>query len=491
MTNNIEQFYTEWTAQLDRYLNSYFYNPQGKKYRTRNAYLKAEYYLSRLLDGTLEESEKIIILPGIRGVGKTTLLSQLYFFEKYLNPNRNLSLCDNKGKLNRRIYISADKLLINGISLANFLDYLENNVWGSLIDTDHKTLILIDEIQYDEKWALFLKLLYDKIKGHRNVLIVATGSAALLLNKKNKDLVRRSITERIFPTKFNEYLTLHKKIFPEKGLSREIVKSVFESDSAEEVFSSMKKLRPRIINSLSKIEEFEYLKKDYLLRGSFPFSAEMGSHVKSLERIKEMILTNIIQKDLILSGDFDSETLVKIPDALFLLANSSEISVGTLCSTLKLNNATIQKILKALSDAELVFEVLPYGQPYKQVKKSSKYLFLSPNIRAGLLGGIIGTDLKGALLEDYCAFIFAKEFSSDTRIYYDYAKGGADFILRFNQGSEIVVEVGFNKKQIEQVKKTMEKTSGRSKYGLIIGGEELDLVNGNIVKIPLNYFFLI
>lgn len=491
MTKNIEQFYTEWISQLDKYLHSYISNPEGKKYHTRNAYLKAEYYLSRLLDDSLEESEKIIILPGIRGVGKTTLLSQLYFFEKYLNQKRNHFLFSNANKLSRRIYISADKLLINGFSLADFLDYLEKNVWGSLIGTSEKTLILIDEIQYDEKWALFLKLLFDKVKGHRNVLVVVTGSAALLLNKKNKDLVRRSVTERIFPTKFNEYLTLHRNHFPEKGLSGEIKKILFESADAEEVFTEISKLKPKIVNCLSKIDELDYNKNNYLLRGSFPFSAEMKNDVKSLERIREMILTNIVQKDLILSGDFDSETLVKIPDALFLLANSCEVSTGKLSETLKLNNATVQKILRALSDAELIFEVLPYGQPYKQIKKSSKYLFLTPNIRAGLLGGTINTGLRGALLEDYCALIFAKEFFTKAKFYYDYSKGGADFIMRLNNGKEIVIEVGFSKKNIDQASGTIEKTFGRAKYGLVIGEDRLELVDNNIVKIPLNYFFLI
>ena len=192
-----------------------------------------------------------------------------------------------------------------------------------------------------------------------------------------------------------------------------------------------------------------------------------------------------------MSGDFDAETLVKIPDVLFLLANSDEVSSGKLADTLKFHSNTINKILSALVDAEILFEVKPYGQPYKQIKKSSKYLFMGSNIRAGLLSGVLGTDIKGKLLEDYFALIFAKEFFDQAKLHYDYGKGGADFVVRFFDNSEIVVEVGFGKEEIKQVQKTLKTTKGRAKYGLVIGSEKLELINGDIVKVPLDYFLLI
>jgi predicted AAA+ superfamily ATPase len=94
-------------------------------------------------------------------------------------------------------------------------------------------------------------------------------------------------------------------------------------------------------------------------------------------------------------------------------------------------------------------------------------------------------------LEDYCALLFSKEFSSGEKFYYDYSKGGADFVVRFENNDELVMEVGYNKKKISQVKKTMEKSSKRLKYGLVIGGDELELIGNNIVKVPVDYFLLI
>ncbi|NIA18361.1 MAG: hypothetical protein GWO79_00570, partial [Actinobacteria bacterium] len=189
-------------------------------------------------------------------------------------------------------------------------------------------------------------------------------------------------------------------------------------------------------------------------------------------------------------GDFDAETLVKIPNLLYLLASSDEVTTGKLSSTLKMNERTLSKILDALLRAEIIFEISPYGRPYSQVKKSSKYLFISPSIRTSLLGGIIPFGLAGKQLEDYLALLFAKELSKDARFFYDYSSGGADFIVRLKDETEVVLEVGLNKEKVQQVAHTLKKTEGRGKFGLVVGSDKLELINENIVKIPLEYLLL-
>ncbi|MCK4635243.1 MAG: ATP-binding protein [Candidatus Moranbacteria bacterium] len=481
MNKKIENFYIEWKANLDDYLSGYIFNEKKELRKTRFVYIELKKYLDDLLNNSLSEENKIIVLPGIRGVGKTTLLSQLYFYEKFNKTKNNLD---------EKIYISVDRLLSEKISLQEFISYLEKNIWSGLSNSSKKILLLIDEIQYDEKWDLFLKLLFDKTKGNNNILIVATGSSAIFLNQKNKDLVRRSKTKRILPEKFSENLFLHENVELDDKLSKKIKNSIFNKNNAEEVYNSLVNLQSSIVKELSKIKNLQFIKNNYFLRGAFPFSAEMENKSSALERIKNMVLTNIIQRDLILSGDFDAETLVRIPDVLFLLANSSEISTGNLANTLKIHSSTVNKILASLVDAEILFEVKPYGQPYKQVKKSSKYLFISSNIRAGLLNGIFGDDIKGSLLEDYVALICSKELFREIIVYYDYGSGGADFILRFSSKDEIVIEIGFGKEEIKQVEKTILKSNNRTKYGIVIGSEKLDII-GNIVKIPLDYFLLV
>jgi len=486
MNKNIEQFYTKWKADLDDYLRGYAYTKNGVKNKTRFAFLTLEKYLNKFLSDTLPDSERIIILPGIRGVGKTTLLSQLYFFDDFIS-DRHYLVRKKTNKIDYKLYISADRLLAENISLKDFFDFLETIV---SLNKKQKILLFIDEIQYDPQWSLFLKLFYDKTKSWSNVLVFATGSSAIFLNQQNQDLVRRTITERILPEKFNEYLFLHSDIYPQKGLSVQLREIIFYSKNAEEVFYKLQQQIPNIINKLATIKNKSFLEKDYFLRGSFPFSAEIDTQPLAMERIKNMVLINIVQKDLILSGDFDAETLIKVPNLLFLLANSDEVSVGKLSQNLGLSTGTLNKVLDSLVKAEILFELKPYGQPQVQVRKSSKFLFISPNIRAGLLDGFISESIKGKFLEDYMALIFEKEFKNKGIVLFDYGKGGADFVLRFFNNTEIVIEVGFGKEEVSQVEMTMKKTKDRAKYGVVIGSQKLELVNNNIVKIPLDYFLL-
>jgi predicted AAA+ superfamily ATPase len=56
-------------------------------------------------------------------------------------------------------------------------------------------------VHYDENWGLFLKNIFDRTKGHKNILIIATGSSAINL-RINPDLSRRVLVEDIYQVKF-------------------------------------------------------------------------------------------------------------------------------------------------------------------------------------------------------------------------------------------------------------------------------------------------
>ena len=158
MNKKLEQFYIEWKANLEDYLKGYAFSKSGVKMKTRFAFLTLEKYFNKFINDDLSEDEKIIILPGVRGVGKTTLLSQLYFFNDFIS-NKHCKVKNNIKKVDYKIYISADRLLVENISLKEFFDFLEKDVLGNFLDK--KILLLIDEIQYDQRWSLFLILIFD------------------------------------------------------------------------------------------------------------------------------------------------------------------------------------------------------------------------------------------------------------------------------------------------------------------------------------------
>ncbi len=486
-SKNIDKFYYDWKANLENVLNGYIYGENSELNRTRFVFSRFKTYVSKFLENKLDETEKIIILPGIRGAGKTTLLAQIYFMEKFLNLRKDGALFLNLRNISNKIYISADKIVFNGFTLNDFFEFYETQIGSRFENLDKKTIILIDEIHYDPQWALFLKLIFDKTKGNKNILIIATGSSALLLNS-NIDLKRRSTIERIFPMKFTDYLVLKLGKYPINNLSRDIQQAIFGSQNAQEVYDSLNRLKSSVIKFWSEIPDGDNELINYLEHGSFPFSMGIKNRIQALERIKTIIVSNIIEKDIMLMKEFMSETISKLSNLLYLMAASDEINVEKLSNALKINSRTLAGAIDAFIKTETLFPIMPEGQPYAQIRKSPKYLFLTPNIRLGLLGGVVSPDIKGKMLEDYCALIFAKEFSQSAQFFYDYGKGGADFILKFLDGRKIVMEIGFNKETTEQVRNTSKKVEPN--YGIVIGSEKLELADDSVVKIPLIYLML-
>ena len=63
-------------AQASHRLKGHITDPTGKIYPQRHIYKKLEKHLDDFLAGKTEQ--RWIIVPGLRGVGKTTVLSQLF-----------------------------------------------------------------------------------------------------------------------------------------------------------------------------------------------------------------------------------------------------------------------------------------------------------------------------------------------------------------------------------------------------------------------------
>ncbi|OQX80729.1 MAG: hypothetical protein B6D56_04205, partial [Candidatus Omnitrophica bacterium 4484_70.1] len=78
----IEQFFIKWQVTLPQRIEGYIYDENRKILPTRFMFSKFKKLIGRFLNNELYETEKIILMPGIRGIGKSTLLAQLYAIEK-------------------------------------------------------------------------------------------------------------------------------------------------------------------------------------------------------------------------------------------------------------------------------------------------------------------------------------------------------------------------------------------------------------------------
>lgn len=486
----IDNFYKDWLKILPQLNEGYLYDDNKNLHPTRYIFSYFKKVINDFLNNNLNELEKIILVPGIRGVGKTTLLMQLLKVEKFLNANNldDTKLSQNLNKIDYRFYFDVSKLHFEQITLNEFFKFFEKMNNLNFVGLDRKILLLLDEIHFDSQWSLFLKVLFDGIKGHRNLLIIATGSSAINI-KMSADLMRRSTVIELFPMKFSEYLILKHKISPIENLSDELQKIIFDSKSARKIFDKLKKIELQINRYFMKLPlgcEDEFFKN-----GGFPFISGLHNPVEIAERIKSVI-NGIITKDVITLKKFKTETISKIYDLLYLLANSDLISYDKLQKSLRIENIrTLSALLDVLVMSGILVRIKSYGRSYGTTRKTPKYLFITPSLRSAILDNNFPSGIEGKKLEDYFALIFKKNLRKILAhdLHYDFAEKGADFVLTLKDRSNIVIEVGFNKNEIEQVKNTMKKV--KSRYGLVFGSNKLELVNNSIVKIPLRFLLLI
>lgn len=492
----IDNFYRLWFSELDKFLQGYIYDEEGKLNPTRYIF---SYYLTLLEKFTankLKEIEKINLLSGIRGVGKTTLLAQIYYAPRFIPPLKKSNYSNVMLQKYEKIYLDVGRLSEEGISLNEFFNYYQEKNNFRFVDLNKKLLILLDEVHYDEKWGLFLKNVFDATKGHRNILIIATGSSALRI-KLNPDLSRRSLSKELYPLKFNEYIILKNNIYPERGLSDSLVEAILNSGNAKELFEFGKSIQIKISKYFSKLPP--NAEEDYLYYGGFPFVLRLKNKRSIVFELISGVIDKFITKDLLEMRWFTSKTISKVKDLLYLIATSDSTDIDKLCNTLKLNYRSVRAILDVLIQGGILIEVKSYGQKFVQVRKPIKFLFISPSLRISLLNGILPPEIKGKILEDYLALVFKKDFYKKSKQYnefevmHDSSTGGADFVLRLGKSKKIIIEIGFGKQSdgVKQIEHTGKVIKGYD-YGIIVSHKgNLELINDKIVKMPFNLWLLI
>lgn len=452
-------------------------NQQQEKYLDRFISVRVKQNLEEYINKKNIE-KRWITIPGFRGTGKTTLLSQLYHF-----------LLEKGIPKERILYFSLEepvKLLQSNLyELMNTYEIIR----GESLETIKDTLFLfIDEAQYDKNWDTTLKTIYDKTK---NVFILATGSSAIAL-QSTADSARRMHIEKLFPLTFIEYMKLKNKIMPQKNLKNMIQQALFESSSSQEVFQKLQPLKKKALQYFSHVDPFEF--ERYLTTGTLPFSIGLNNEYDIYKKVIS-ILEKVIYEDISTVDKYDKTTLDAMWNLLMILSDTNRISLESLSKKIGLEKPTIYKMLTTLSKAELIYAIKAYGTASKQTTKSPKYPFSAPAIKASLLWNIgkLSPTSKtyGILLQDVVAFYLYKlsTISGHYTTHYDSGKGGADFIIIDKRNNKkIPIEVGYGiKKDAAQIQTTMKKINAA--YGLVISKRELELQD-NIVFVPHKLFFL-
>ena len=230
----------------------------------------------------------------------------------------------------------------------------------------------------------------------------------------------------------------------------------------------------------------------YINYGTLPYMVALQNEALVYDQIKKS-LERVISVDIPQIGRFRPDVASKFPMLLYAIADSEQISLNSLSRTMEIGRPTLMHMLNVLEQTEAIIRVYPHGSHRSQVRKPSKYLFTSPAFRAMYFKFIGSTQrqemYEGKLLEDVVGLYLRRlREQRSISLTYDSAAGGADFIIRDDNGS-IAIEVGRGQKGFAQAVRTAKKV--KAKYGVVISASGLKVdAKQSVVAVPLEFFLL-
>ena len=454
---------------------------KGIKLNTRLELNEIKKQINNFIDE--KYANRFIVLPGLRGVGKTTILYQTY---EYLFKEKDIPL-------NNILYISCDELNdITECSIRELVEiYLKNKFNKNIRTLNEKVFLLIDEAQYDKNWAVSNKIIFDKSD---NIFMIITGSSAIHL-QYNADAARRLKRRVLTPLNYNQHLKLkYNQSFT--NLSRSLCELIFTGNIENAV-----KYEFEANKTLTNIVEYTSNEWDYYLKyGGFPTVDED----KPLTDIREEIVTmtnKIVTEDIMQIKTITSENQANAKRIIRQLAlqKPGEISQHKLSNYLKTSVSNVNNILDLLEKTELIFHCEPFGGSSRRLKKPWKYYFASSSIRHALSMKIGNTmknseEYEGILIENLVAsnlFNLSNTQIDSFSIYYDpHKEKNVDFVIQDSFGNPIPIEVGRGKKKKGQIKNAMNRYG--SQYGIVVANNKKTIEKvGDVIFIqPKTFSFL-
>lgn len=449
------------------------------KFPYRNKYYKIKERIDKFIEED-EYNKRFIGMPGLRGVGKTTIIYQIY---NYLINHQNI---DSENIL----YLDIDELKSNyNVRIQDvfnvYLEYYHNTIPTAL---EEKIFLLIDETQYDENWARFGKILYDK---NPNIFMLFTGSSALEL-ESNTDAIRRMKIERIYPMNFREYLLLNYNLNIEKS---DIEKLLFycNNENLQNAIILEKELNKKLL----KLSNEPYLElKKYIKTHSFPFA--LTQDIDDTYTDINEVIRKIIKDDLELFKRHKNLSSQTISQVVTFLATkkSGKTKNSTIAQSTEISSNTVKELLITLELTQLIFSLKSFGPGGKILKYSKEHFFITSNLKAAINHSVKRYDLDNdkcfsLLVENMIAsnlYYLIKKTSDTMGLFYDSERKGVDFLIRYSN-QVIPVEVGIGKKTKSQLTRALNKYD--SEYGILISNRTSCIkFENNILYIPLLTFAL-
>jgi len=323
----------------------------------------------------------IVVLTGMRQVGKTTLMRMI--FEDIESANK--VFLDLENPLNQRIF--EEKNYDNIIANFNRMN----------LYTDKRLFVFLDEIQLAPKIVKAVKYLYDKY----GIKFFLTGSSSFYLKDLfPESLAGRKIIYELFPLDFEEFL-----IFKEK----------------QRVFFKGWRSKVKNKNEID-YELYKKLFDEYMEYGGFP--AVVLSKARERKRqILEDIFKSYFEKDIKSLADF--KELGKLRDLILLLSQrvGSKFEISKIASEIGISRQTVYSYLTFLEKTYFIFFLTPFSRNIDNEVRGAKKVYFCD---CGLLNYLSRVS-EGTLFEN-AVFLALRKYGQ-LNYYEKYRGPEIDFIL--------------------------------------------------------------
>ncbi len=215
MENNEKRQYLFNILKTTPDIVEYSIKTQDNELNKRNDFFELKNRIDLFLDK--DSDARFYIMPGLRGVGKTTILFQLY---DYLTTTRGINP-------NQILYFDLDRLKDQGeFNILDYIDLFIKDINEEAYLNREPLFIFVDESQYSDNWDHAGKIIFDE---NKNVFLIFTGSDALNL-EYSMDSARCSIKKEIYPLNFSEYLYLKYDCNMPENISQTLFDMIFTAD---------------------------------------------------------------------------------------------------------------------------------------------------------------------------------------------------------------------------------------------------------------------
>jgi predicted AAA+ superfamily ATPase len=286
----------------------------------------------RYIYDIIDWEQRLIMMLGYRGTGKTTLLLQ------------HLSTTTRKG-----VYFSMDDIYFESNRLVLVITFLYEQGYRAFY---------LDEVHKYAYWSKDLKQLYDDFD---DIKIVATGSSILDISKGEADLSRRASRYSIEGMSFREYLQFEKK-------------TKLPAFSLEEIIERHNAIAPDLCDLIPMKKAFE----NYLQFGYFPFyKDDKRNYAQKLEETMKLV----IDTDIAPFEDLQYSTVRTMKKLLYVISQSVPFTpnIYQMAERLGTPRNTLLRLLDLLDQARIIRLLRSDTKGVNYLQKPEKIFLDNPN----------------------------------------------------------------------------------------------------------------